>query len=62
MEHDPKLYQETCKYVERVQEIFGNPPVSMDEWERTVQAVYNAMKFLVRRAHSATESRNVTGD
>lgn len=46
------LYQETCRYVERIQESF-NQVLSVEEWESTVQEVYLAMKFLVRRSVSA---------
>lgn len=47
------LYHATCKYVERVQEATGQT-LSVEEWERTVQKVYDSMKFLVRRADSAS--------
>lgn len=43
---DRRLYHETCKYVERVQETFGQT-LSVESWERVVKKVYNAMKFLV---------------
>jgi len=43
---DQRLYQETCRYVERMQEIMGWVP-SLDEWERVVNQVYAAMEFLV---------------
>ena len=50
------LYQETCRYVERLQESF-NQVLSVEEWESTVQEVYLAMKFLIRR-HSAGAPQN----
>lgn len=47
------LYHETCRYVERIQETFGQT-LSVEEWERTVEAVMKEMRFLVRRAVSAS--------
>lgn len=46
------LYHETCRYVERIQEIFGQT-LSVDEWTRTVEAVMKEMRFLVQRSVSA---------
>jgi len=48
------LYHETCRYVERIQEIFDQT-LSVEQWERTVEAIMKEMRFLVRHSHSAFE-------
>lgn len=47
------LYHETCRYVERVQEISGQT-LSVKDWEWTVQKIVDGMMFLVTTPSSAS--------
>ena len=53
---DKRLYAETCKYVERVQETFGQT-LTVEQWTAVVARLYATMEFLVP-ADSAGESHD----
>jgi len=43
---DKRLYHETCRYVDRVQETLGQR-LTVEEWAKVVENVYKQMEFLV---------------